>query len=733
MRSPIVGLLTVLIVVYWKVVAFAPKPQISWEHGEVELGRFHEPGIYNYSVLLLSEDQNTLYVGAREAIFSVSALNISKKKHEVYWMVSEETKAKCVEKGKSKDTECLNYIRVLQPLSASSLYVCGTNAFKPICDHLNLTSFKFQRKNENGRGRCPFDPEHSYTSVMVDGQLYSGTTRNFLGSQHTISTNFSQNPLRTEYAIPWLYEPSFVYADVFKKTQDSPEGEDDKVCFFFTEVSMEYEFISKLKIPCIARVCKGDKGGLRILKKKWTSFLKAKLICSWTDVHYIFNILQDVFVLRTPGLKEPIFYGLFTLKLDNTELSAVCAYTLSMVEAVFTHGKYMQSTTMKSHTKWMSYNGPLPTPRPGMCINGKARTANYTSSLDLPDKTLNFIRDHPLINDSVTPIGNRPKLVKKDVKYTQIMVDRIRALDWKVYDVMFVSTDQGTLHKAVTLKNGMHIIEEIRFFQNSEPVQTLLLSSMKTSKFIYAGSNSGVVQVPLAFCRNHSSCEDSVLARDPYCVWSPLSATCVALHEAQDRSRAWIQDMSGNVSLCLDKSKVSLQQHILKHGEMVELKCSLKSHLAQVVWKFQNRVLKTKKHKYILVDNKNLLPPPPSPMSLPAEDTPHVDLYPKRMCGPIRGLLLALVVEFGTVVAFVSIPRLTWELGEVDLVQFHEPGIFNYSELLLNEYKDMLYVGAREAIFALNMLNISQKKQELHWMVSDETKADCIAKGRSKE
>lgn len=33
-------------------------------------------------------------------------------------------------------TECLNYIRVLQPLTGTSLYVCGTNAFQPTCDHL---------------------------------------------------------------------------------------------------------------------------------------------------------------------------------------------------------------------------------------------------------------------------------------------------------------------------------------------------------------------------------------------------------------------------------------------------------------------------------------------------------------------------------------------------------------------------------------------------------------------
>lgn len=48
-------------------------------------------------------------------------------------------------------TECLNYIRVLQPLGASALYVCGTNAFQPTCDHLvRLGTPRGQRSQ--GRG-----------------------------------------------------------------------------------------------------------------------------------------------------------------------------------------------------------------------------------------------------------------------------------------------------------------------------------------------------------------------------------------------------------------------------------------------------------------------------------------------------------------------------------------------------------------------------------------------------
>ena len=51
---------------------------------DVHLEKFHEPDIFNYSVLLLSEDKTTLYVGAREAVFALSAHNISEKRHEVW-------------------------------------------------------------------------------------------------------------------------------------------------------------------------------------------------------------------------------------------------------------------------------------------------------------------------------------------------------------------------------------------------------------------------------------------------------------------------------------------------------------------------------------------------------------------------------------------------------------------------------------------------------------------------
>lgn len=70
------------------------------------------------------------------------------------------------------------------------------------------------------------------------------------------------------------------------------------------------------------------------------------------------------------------------------------------------------------------------------------RQQNISNSLHLPDKTLQFVKDHPLLEDPVQPIGNGPRLITKDVNYTQIAVERVRALDGRIYDVMFTGTGE---------------------------------------------------------------------------------------------------------------------------------------------------------------------------------------------------------------------------------------------------------------------------------------------------
>lgn len=45
-----------------------------------------------------------------------------------------------------------------------------------------------------------------------------------------------------------------------RERPDGLDSGDDRVYFFFTEVSVEYEFVFKLMIPRVARVCKVSPG-----------------------------------------------------------------------------------------------------------------------------------------------------------------------------------------------------------------------------------------------------------------------------------------------------------------------------------------------------------------------------------------------------------------------------------------------------------------------------------------
>ncbi|KAM9735556.1 semaphorin-4D isoform 1-T3 [Menidia menidia] len=587
-------------------------PRTSWKQQDLDLMEFSEPGVFNYSTLLLSEDRDALYVGAREAIFELSKKNVTIRNNKVQWTVTEIPMTMCTLKGKSKERDCLNYIRVLQVVDDQKLYVCGTHAFQPQCDYLNLADFSLEGRPEDGRGKCSFDPSQSFTTVMVDGELYSGTAYNFLGSEPIISRYSPPHSLlRTEYSTSWLNEPSFVFADVIRERKNRADGEDDKIYYFFTEVSVEYEFFGKLLIPRVARVCKGDLGGQRTLQKKWTSFLKAKLVCSMPELNFVFNVVHDVFILKGKEAKEDtLFYGVFTSQWGNVGLSAVCAYNMTAVEEVFTKGKYMQKATVEqSHTKWVRYNGIMPTPRPGACINNLMRQQNINSSLHLPDKTLQFVKDHPLLEDPILPIGNRPRLITKDVNYTQIVVERVLALDKTIYDVIFTGTDKGVLHKSVVFEEEVHIVEEIQLLKNSEPIKNLLLSSETQS--LYVGSDSGVVQSPTAFCSRYSSCHDCILSRDPYCAWDPKTATCVNIVASPNQqSRSLIQSLDGDAHKCPSVPAVPQKDYQLvtvKPGSSAELPCLVKSNLAQLIWKSNGSVLTEASRFHFIAENGLLI------------------------------------------------------------------------------------------------------------------------------
>ncbi|TDH05570.1 hypothetical protein EPR50_G00123640 [Perca flavescens] len=559
-----------------------PRRSVPYHRNNAHL--FHEKGVFNYSTMLLREDLDLLLLGAREAVYALDLNDISKKLASVKWEVTQKQNDDCKNKGKDPETECKNYIRILHQTQDNRMYVCGTNAFEPECDYMSYAdgNLTLEKRREDGKGKCPFDPFQRYASIMVENSLYSATSMNFLGSEPVLMRS-SSVAIRTEFKSSWLNEPNFVSMAQMPESYMSEAGDDDKVYLFFSETAVECDCYNKLVVSRVARVCKGDLGGQRTLQKKWTSFLKARMDCPVLESQLPY-IIQDTYRSCDPQQpwKDCLFYAIFTPQLDTSDLSAVCAYRVSDISRVFAEGKYKTPVPVEtSFVKWVMYSGDVPVPRPGACINNAARKMGINQSLHLPDRTLQFIKDRPLMDQAIQPIGEKPVLVRKGATFTRILVNQVQAADGEKYRVMFIGTEEGTLLKAVNYDGEMFIIEEVQIFQPPEPIKILKFSNVTGQ--LYAGSDYGAAQIPLATCGRSSSCLDCVLARDPYCGWDKAVGKCLVLSNSQ---RELIQSVKeGNASLCPHADPVKPMNISIWPGGNLKLHCPSSSTLAKTSWK----------------------------------------------------------------------------------------------------------------------------------------------------
>uniref|UniRef100_A0A8C5TNE4 Sema domain-containing protein n=1 Tax=Malurus cyaneus samueli TaxID=2593467 RepID=A0A8C5TNE4_9PASS len=406
--------------------------------------RFSQGGVSHYLTLTLDEAEGLLYVGAREAVFAL-----------ISWEAPVEKKAECVQKGKNNQTDCFNYVRFLQSYNSSHLYACGTYAFQPKCD------------TSGALGGAPHAPHTPLNPSLTDGELYSATFNNFLGTEPVILRNLGPHySMKTEYLTSWLNEPHFVASAFVPESAGSSTGDDDKVYFFFSERAVEYDCYAEQVVARVARVCKGDVGGARTLQKKWTTFLKARLLCSAPEQQLHFNRLQSVFTLRGPRWQDTAFFGVF--QAGDVDVSAICRYHILEVRKAF-EGPYKEYREQAQ--RWGRYSRG--------CITDWHRQNGFGSSLELPDNTLNFAKKHPLMDEAVPPQRGRPLLLKRDANFTQLVVDRVAGLDGNVYEVLFIGTGDGWVHKALDLGSRIHLVEELQVFEPAQPVESLVLAATK--------------------------------------------------------------------------------------------------------------------------------------------------------------------------------------------------------------------------------------------------------------
>ncbi|XP_030272711.1 semaphorin-6A isoform X3 [Sparus aurata] len=491
----------------------------------------HKPGRNNtqrhkLDIQLIMIMNRTLYIAARDHIYTVDTdtansdeIFFSKK---MTWKSRQADVDTCRMKGKHKD-ECHNFIKVLLQQNDDTLFVCGTNAFNPSCRTYKTDTLEALGEEISGMARCPYDAKHANVALFADGKLYSATVTDFLAIDAVIYRSLGDSPtLRTvKHDSKWLKEPYFVQAVDYG----------DFIYFFFREIAMEYNTMGKVVFPRVARVCKNDRGGSpRVLEKQWTSFLKSRLNCSIPgDSHFYFNILQAVTdVIHING--RDVVMATFSTPYNSIPGSAVCAYDMEEVANTFT-GRFKEQKSPDS--TWTPFpEEKVPKPRPGNCA-GTPSMERYKVSNEFPDDTLNFIKMHPLMDEAVPSIANRPWFLKTMVRYrlTRIVVDD-EAGPNRNHTVVYLGSEKGIILKFLAKMNNGFLndslfLEELNVYNpdkcSIDGVEDKRIIGMQIdskSHALWVAFTSCVVKVPLSRCERHGRCKKSCIAsRDPYCGW----------------------------------------------------------------------------------------------------------------------------------------------------------------------------------------------------------------------
>lgn len=537
---------------------------------------FTLPDVYNTTTLLLSDDEETLYVGARDAVLSLNISNAGDLQliTKIDWSPTDSDLTDCSMKG-TDQMDCPNFVRVLQVLNSTHMFACGTFAFSPRCIFLSSEPFSPaanpSAKAEEGRGRCPYNPYDKNTAITVDGELYTATVADYRGNRPVISRHLSEGDrvdMKLDDTPGWLEDPTFISSTYIPS--------EEKVYFFFSEMGREYDFIDKFTVSRIAQVCTSDVGGQRTLQRRWTTFTKAQLLCQATG-ELPYNVLQDMTTLQPPE-GDTLFYGIFSSQWSvNSGRSAVCVFDLRAVKAVFA-GKY--KVLNRDTLKWSS--------RPQEKIANPGECGLHNAS----DNALRFVKENFLADKSVAPANRGLTLVSPDQSYSNIVAQRVNGAHGKEYTVLYLLTESGYLHKAVLLEGGAHIIEEIQVLK-PQRVANLLLSVSKGVVFV--GSSEGVASVPVSNCAHYRSCAECVLARDPFCAWDSTQQVCARVSSVKHQP---VQDIdSGNVSkACKTFTTLVPRGRSIVTGaptsvlvtvslkEVVRLRCVVSSQLAALHW-----------------------------------------------------------------------------------------------------------------------------------------------------
>ncbi|XP_037549952.1 semaphorin-7A-like [Nematolebias whitei] len=535
-------------------------PRMTFTLNESQVESFSLPGQYVPVQILLEEQPDVVTsVGktnlnfyrfkSQKTAVMTQTLRISSRNKD-----SGETKV--VWKECTEDCD-YNITVVHQREVNGPVFVCGTNGKNTLCCSMNLT-------------------EQSHECVPSEGlSKIQQTIREFVikGGEHSLLTGSEQSQdLYITYSGahecagihkfgsgrvgPPTHDKEQHYVGlVLSRRNDSSQN---KIYAFYKQKNKDTRLDGDMWLSYVSQVCMSDTGGSKsTLQFSWTSLMNTRLFCGNPNTKQDFSELVDVATVHSDRWEETKVYALFR---NEWGMSAVCVYTIGDIDNVFTTSPFKGSFTYDDIDK-----------RRKRCV---------PDSTKISPNVLMRIKVTSEVEQWVQPVNRFGPVVIKHHNYTHIYVDASQKTANSHHQVvMFLSLNDGKIHKAV--QNGSHslLIAEYQPFNHSAHVHSLLLHA--PSRKLYMNTRSELVQLDVANCARYGdTCEECVLSGDPYCDW--INAGCrTVTHTLQDMDRR-------HEDVC--QKQAPLIRPLIENKVMMSpqsnyfLSCPVSSHHAQYTW-----------------------------------------------------------------------------------------------------------------------------------------------------
>ncbi|CAN9506810.1 unnamed protein product [Ophioblennius macclurei] len=473
-----------------------------------------------------------------------------------------------VQWGECRGTDCDFKMTVVQRRENSTkVFVCGTNNKETLCCDMDISEQspscipdeKTKNIKESIQGFIDKQSEHS---ILVESGQSADLYVTYSGSQE----RFGIHKFGSRMVLPAPDKEQHYAGLVLSRRRDSPLQ--DKVYAFYKQKNGDVQLDGQMWTSFVTQVCMSDVGGPKNhLQSRWTSQLNARLFCGDRERKQHFSELVDTASVHADSWENTKIYGLFR---NEWGMSAVCVYTIRDINSVFMNSMFRGQTSEN------------PLNRPRRCVE---------DSTKFPSETLSLIDKTSEMKDWVQPVDQSEPFLFSHHNYTHICVDSVKQMVNSSRTVVFLSLNNGGIHKVVQHEKESFIIAEYRPFNQHTHIENIILHT--SSKKLYVSTRDKLVQIDVVNCTQYgNTCEDCVLSRDPYCGWKDGRCTSDTHGAVQDVARGDPAVCSGGVQgyrLQLKAGRRGENDVAVPFQSRYFLNCAVSSHHARYTWKGPDR------------------------------------------------------------------------------------------------------------------------------------------------